>query len=88
VASADGLTVALDKVVDDQLLLEGRTLDLIRAVNQARKDNGLELTDRVLLTVPETERDVVEHHCDWIKGEVLAIEIRVGQTLGIRKSPD
>jgi isoleucyl-tRNA synthetase len=86
VASSGGVTVALTTEIDAELLLEGRAFDLIRAVNQLRKDEGYELTDRIVLTVPETGRDVVEAHRDWIAREVLATEIRVGGALEIEKS--
>jgi isoleucyl-tRNA synthetase len=86
VASESGLTVAFDTELDDELLLEGRAYDLIRSVNQLRKDEGYEITDRVVLTVPESERGVVEAHGDWIKREVLATEIGVGAALAIQKS--
>ncbi|HWX09281.1 MAG TPA: DUF5915 domain-containing protein, partial [Gaiellaceae bacterium] len=77
VAGAEGITVALDTTLDDELVLEGRGYELIRSVNSMRKDQGLELTDRIVLTVPETDAELVERHGDWIKGEVLAVEIRV-----------
>ena len=75
--AAEGVTVALDTTLDDELLLEGRVYDLIRLVNSMRKEQGLELTDRIVLTVPATESELVERHGDWIKDEVLAVEIRV-----------
>jgi isoleucyl-tRNA synthetase len=77
VAAFDGVTVAIDTSLDEQLLLEGRAYDLIRLVNSMRKEQGLELTDRIVLTVPAGYADVVERHGDWVKGEVLAVEIRV-----------
>jgi isoleucyl-tRNA synthetase len=80
VAAGEGVTVALDTALDDELLLEGRVYDLIRRVNTMRKDEGLELTDRIVLTVPATESELVEQHGDWIKDEVLAVEIRVDGT--------
>jgi len=86
VASAGGVTVALTTEVDAELLLEGRGFDLIRTVNQLRKDEGLELTERIVLTVPESERDVIEQHGDWIAREVLATEIRVGDALRIQRA--
>ncbi|HEY3540922.1 MAG TPA: isoleucine--tRNA ligase [Gaiellaceae bacterium] len=86
VASEQGLTVALDTALDDELLLEGRAYDLIREVNQRRKDDGYELTDRIVLTVPETERDVVEAHREWVAREVLATAIEIGDALRIEKS--
>ena len=85
VASETGIAVALDTTLDDELVLEGRALDLIRTVNQLRKDEGLELSDRIALTVPESERDVVEAHGGRVAGEVLATEIRVGDALRIEK---
>ncbi|HVS84418.1 MAG TPA: isoleucine--tRNA ligase [Gaiellaceae bacterium] len=86
VASESGLTVALDTELDAELLLEGRALDLIRAVNQLRKDEGYELTDRILLTVPESEADVVEAFRDRIAAEVLATEIGLGDELSLAKA--
>jgi isoleucyl-tRNA synthetase len=86
VASADGVTVALDTALDDELLLEGRAYDLIRRVNAMRKDEGLELTDRIVLTVPEAQSELVGRHGDWIKDEVLAVEIRLDGDLRIEKA--
>jgi isoleucyl-tRNA synthetase len=83
VAAADGVTVALDTSLDDALLLEGRGYDLIRLVNTMRKEQGLELTDRIVLTVPETDSVLVERHGAWIKDEVLAVEIRVDGAAGV-----
>ena len=40
-----------------------------------RKDAGLELTDRIRVTLPQSLADLLRH-ADWIKEEVLAVEIR------------
>jgi isoleucyl-tRNA synthetase len=74
VASEDGLTVALDTALDAELRLEGRVLDLIHEVNSMRKEAGLELTDRITVTLPESQSDLLEH-AEWIKNEVLAVSI-------------
>jgi isoleucyl-tRNA synthetase len=87
VASADGVTVALDLGLDDALVLEGEAYELIHRVNMLRKERGFELTDRIVLTVPAVQRDLLEKHGDWIKREVLATEIRVsGDELQLEKS--
>ena len=86
VASESGLTVALDTALDEELLLEGRAYDLIRSVNQLRKDEGYEITDRVVLTVPESEGDVVDAHRDWVAREVLATSIEVGDALRVQRA--
>ena len=77
VAGADGVTVALETAVDDELALEGRVYELIHRVNSMRKDAGLELTDRVKLTLPAGDGDLLQH-TDWIAKETLAVEVEVG----------
>jgi isoleucyl-tRNA synthetase len=75
-ASDEGVTVALDTRLDDELLLEGRVLDLIHQLNLKRKEAGLELTDRIVVTLPESDAELLAHE-EWIKNEVLATEIRL-----------
>jgi isoleucyl-tRNA synthetase len=75
VASEDGVTVALDTRLDPELELEGRVLDLIHRLNTMRKEAGLELTDRISVTVPASESDLLDQHAEWIKDEVLAVSI-------------
>jgi isoleucyl-tRNA synthetase len=74
VAVEDGITVALDTSVDEELELEGRAFDLIHLLNSMRKDGGFELTDRVRVRLPASYREL-EPHFDWIAREVLAKEI-------------
>jgi isoleucyl-tRNA synthetase len=83
-AEDDGLVVALETGLDAALELEGRVLDLIHAVQRLRKDSGLEITDRIVLTLPED--DGVLAHADWIKAETLATEIRLGSELAVEKA--
>jgi isoleucyl-tRNA synthetase len=80
-AEDDGTTVALSTELDDELLLEGRVLDLIHQVNTIRKEAGLELTDRIVLTLPRSRSDLLCHE-EWIKGEVLALEVRLDDVGG------
>ncbi|HEU4942376.1 MAG TPA: DUF5915 domain-containing protein, partial [Gaiellaceae bacterium] len=75
VASEDGVTVALDTRLDPELELEGRVLDLIHRLNSMRKEAGLELTDRIEVTLPADQADLLEQHAQWIKDEVLAVSI-------------
>ena len=75
VASDGGVTVALDTRLDAELELEGRVYDLIHTLNSMRKDQGLELTDRIAVTLPQGDADLVERHAEWIKAEVLAVSL-------------
>jgi isoleucyl-tRNA synthetase len=77
VAGDGNLSVAVDPTLDDGLILEGRALDLVRQVNDLRKQHGLELTDRIGLILPASQADLLEEHGDWIAAEVLATSVRV-----------
>jgi hypothetical protein len=46
-------------------------------VNRMRKELGLGLTDRIVLTLPEADRDLLVHD-GWIKGETLAVRVDAG----------
>ncbi|HZR92237.1 MAG TPA: isoleucine--tRNA ligase [Gaiellaceae bacterium] len=86
-AEDDVASVALSTELDDELRLEKRVRDLIRRVNQMRKDAGLAITDRIVLTAPASEADLVSAYGEWIKQETLAVELRVdGGVLEIEKA--
>jgi isoleucyl-tRNA synthetase len=86
VAAADGITVALDARLDDGLEREGRVYDLIHRVNSMRREAGLELTDRIELTIPESDSDLLEH-ADWIARETLAVSVNAeGAELSVEKA--
>jgi isoleucyl-tRNA synthetase len=74
-AADESLTVAVTTELDEELRLEGRVLDLIHRLNTMRKEAGLALTDRISVTLPESDADLLAHE-GWIKEEVLATEIR------------
>jgi isoleucyl-tRNA synthetase len=74
VAAHDGLTVALDLALDEELELEGRVRDLIHEINRLRRDQGLEVTDRIVLTLPSDQEELLSHEA-WIKEETLAVKI-------------
>jgi isoleucyl-tRNA synthetase len=75
VAVEDGLTVALDTTLDEELLREGRVLDLIHAVNALRREHGLELTDRIRLWIPDAD---LLAYSDRIKEDTLAVSVELG----------
>jgi isoleucyl-tRNA synthetase len=77
VASEDGVTVALDTELDDELRLEGRLYDRIHEVNVLRKESGLEITDRIRLWLPE--QDLLERFGERLAAETLAVELAPGE---------
>ena len=80
IAEDDGISVAFDVELDDELRTEGRVHDLVHELNIKRKQQGLMLTDRIAVTLPERDADLIVHG-DWIRAEVLAREIAVDGTI-------
>jgi isoleucyl-tRNA synthetase len=66
--------VVLDTAVTDALQVEGLARDLIRAVQQARRSAGLDVSDRISLAVaaPAAVVDAFEAHRELVMGETLA----------------
>ena len=87
VSSVGGVTVALDISLDDALKGEGLARELVNRVQNLRKDAGLEVTDRIALTVdaaPEVEA-VMKDNLDYIAHETLANEVRWGAISGAER---
>jgi isoleucyl-tRNA synthetase len=66
--------VVLDTAVSPELATEGLARDVVRVVQQARREAGLAVTDRVELVVEAPAQVVaaVRAHHDFVTGEVLA----------------
>ncbi|GAA2894732.1 isoleucine--tRNA ligase [Pseudonocardia halophobica] len=69
--------VVLDTDVTPELAAEGTARDVVRAVQQARRDAGLEVSDRIALTLdaPEPVLDAVRAHEAFVACEVLATSV-------------
>lgn len=72
--------VVLDTAVTPELAAEGTAKDVVRLVQQARRDAGLDVSDRVVLTVdgPASVLDAVRTHQAFVAGEVLATTVTYG----------
>ena len=76
-----GYLVALDTTLDDALLDEGLAREVVRSVQDARKQAGLEVSDRIRLGITGSagiERALANHR-DYVMAETLAIQWSVGQ---------
>ncbi|MEX0768761.1 MAG: DUF5915 domain-containing protein, partial [Microthrixaceae bacterium] len=68
--------VELDVEVTPELAAEGMARDLVRLVQQARKDEGLQVTDRIQLRLllPAALAAGIDPHMRWMSEQVLAVE--------------
>ncbi|AUI60507.1 isoleucine--tRNA ligase [Amycolatopsis sp. BJA-103] len=72
--------VLIDTEVTDELAAEGLARDLVRVVQQARRDAGLDVADRIALTVdaPEDVVTAAKTHEEFIASETLATSVAYG----------
>jgi isoleucyl-tRNA synthetase len=74
VANEGNLTVALDLNISEELKQEGIAREIVKRVQNVRKDSGFEITDRIDVVLADDERirDAVEHYRHYICTQVLA----------------
>ncbi len=77
VANAEGLTVALDVTINEGLRKEGVARELINRIQNARKESGLEVTDKIKLTILNSDdlQESVTANESYIKAETLTNEL-------------
>jgi isoleucyl-tRNA synthetase len=73
-AEEGGFLVGLDTTLDDGLRREGLARELVRAVQDARKQAGLEVADRIVLSVEgdDAVMAALAEHRDYLMSETLA----------------
>jgi len=74
VAGAGNLVTALDTTLDDELRSEGMAREIINKIQNLRKKSGLEVSDRITVTVagPEPIQAAMQAHTERICTETLA----------------
>lgn len=72
-AEEEGFLVALDTRLDDDLIREGLARELVRTIQEARKQAGLDISDRILLRITGSGEvnSVLASHGDFIASETL-----------------
>ena len=84
VGNEGNLTVALDITLTDELRNEGMARELVNRIQNIRKKSGLEITDRIKVTVQPNEaaEKAVNAFGDYISRQVLADSITIADNDG------
>jgi isoleucyl-tRNA synthetase len=84
VASEGGITVALELDLDEDLRREGLAREVMRAVQDARKAAGLDVSDRIVLGLEAEGRpaEAIDAFAGDIADETLAVELRPARVDG------
>jgi isoleucyl-tRNA synthetase len=77
VASANGITVALDVTITEELRNEGIARELVNRIQNIRKDSGFEVTDKILVQILKNSviEKAVSLNLEYIKSETLTNEL-------------
>ena len=87
VASEDGITVALDVTLDEDLMAEGMARELVNRIQNLRKSKGLNVTDRIKVKIEALYgvENAINKFGNYIKTETLADSIIAGALPNVDK---
>ncbi|MBI9106020.1 MAG: isoleucine--tRNA ligase [Spirochaetales bacterium] len=73
VLNEGSLTIALDSEITEELRQEGMVRDIVRSVQNLRKDRDLDVTDRIVLSISGNDnvKAAVEAFQDYLSSETL-----------------
>ena len=77
VANANGITVALDITISEELKQEGIARELVNRIQNIRKDSGFEVTDKIKVQIQHQDEleQAIKNNEDYIKSETLTKEL-------------
>lgn len=83
VANSNGITVALDITITEELKNEGIARELVNRIQNIRKDSGFEVTDKIKVQIKRDGilENAVSKNEDYIKSETLTDELVFADTL-------
>jgi isoleucyl-tRNA synthetase len=77
VANSNGITVALDITISEELKQEGIARELVNRIQNIRKDSGFEVTDKIKVQIQHQDElePAIKNYEDYIKSETLTKEL-------------
>ena len=83
VASDGKQTIALDLNLDEKLIEEGITREIVNRIQNIRKNKGFDVTDKIEINIEKTPKleQALKSNLDYIKGETLAIKLYFSENL-------
>ena len=83
VATDGKQTIALDLKLDEKLIEEGITREIVNRIQNIRKNQGLDVTDKIEVNLKKTPKleQALKSNLEYIKGETLAIKLYFSENL-------
>ncbi|AHH08807.1 isoleucine--tRNA ligase [Borrelia anserina] len=87
VINKDSITIGLDALITEELYLEGLSRELIRKVQNLRKENNFNVSDRIILHTDGNEilKKIISQFESYIKTETLTLKIDINQEKALEK---
>ncbi len=84
VANSNGITVALDITISDELRKEGVARELVNRIQNIRKDSGFEVTDKIVVKMEKNAQleEAVLANSEYIKSETLTESLIFEEKIG------
>ena len=85
VASGNGQTIALDLSLNENLINEGIAREIVNRVQNIRKSEGLEVTDKIEINIKNSDNleKAINDNLDYVIGETLAIKLYFSENLDV-----
>ena len=74
----DDFSLVLDTSLDDNLIMERFSRELVSSIQKLRKDTGLDVIDRIILSITSNDdfvKETLRIHKNYVKNETLAVEL-------------
>jgi len=86
VANEGRLTVALDITVTDELRYEGIAREFVNRIQNIRKENGYDVTDKIRVQIEDHEfvREAVKRHSSYIGSQTLATAVTLAKDVAVK----
>ncbi len=83
VASDGKQTIALDLNLDEKLIEEGITREIVNRIQNIRKNQGFDVTDKIEINIKKSPKleQALKSNLEYIKGETLAIKLYFSENL-------
>ncbi|AAX18150.1 isoleucine--tRNA ligase [Borrelia turicatae] len=81
IINEDSVTIGLDALITEELYLEGLSRELIRKVQNLRKENNFNVSDRIILYIDNSDilKKITNQFESYIKTETLTLKIEINK---------
>ncbi|BDU62482.1 isoleucine--tRNA ligase [Candidatus Borrelia fainii] len=87
IINEDSITIGLSALITEELYLEGLSRELIRKVQNLRKENNFNVSDRIILYIDNSDilKKITNQFESYIKTETLTLKIEINKEKALTK---